>query len=393
MLGFLFRIKVLERLGLIKNYSSNKMFKRPIIHAALFITEFLLIGFFYYYLENYVVVDSDPISLSNSYYFTVITASTVGYGDHAPGNVLTQWYVIIFMILYLPTRFIYTAGVAGFLFKHHRELKKIGRWFPMLKKHIIVYCDSSTIERNNFLWLKRFVGQHRKSLKYCKTPILLVNNNQDANSNLINYFTEFSDELKGVEFVNANLNEKHFFEKISIDHAERVYILADENDVSTDSDVFDMVYRIEKETSYSNGVTAEIVNDRNRERIRNLGANVILRPNRSMPELLVTSTIAPGASQMVEEIVSRGGDSIERFEIDCSEFRWGDVLYQLSMNDVGIATAVIYKDESVDSNPCGKSIIKDAKALLILIHEMKNRDYDQVQNRINEVINDVCRSS
>ncbi len=256
----------------------------------------------------------------------------------------------------------------------------------MLYDHVIVYCNAASIERNNFLWLQRFAAEKKKSRRYKDTDILLVNSNQDANEKLINFFAERSASMPHIHFVNANLNEDGFFEKIRIDKAKRVYVLADEDDLSSDSDVFDIIYRIDKETTYNRGVTAELVNDNNRERIRQLGADVILRPNRSMPEMLITCTIAPGSAQMIEEISSRGGDSIERFELLGNNFKWAELLYHLSIQGIGTATAVIYDDDKVDPNPAGDTVITNAKAILVLINAMNTKEYDKIQEKITNTL-------
>ncbi len=393
------RLKLVKKFSFIHYAFTRNMFRRPFINMASFVVEFCLVSYGYVLLHNLLSSPDVAISYSKSMYFTVISATTVGYGDHYPIHTITQWYVILLMILYLPFRFFYTAGVAGFLFRTYQNLKQIGRWFPMLYDHVIVYCNAKTIERNNYLWLERFVEEKSRSLKYRDKDILFVNSNQDANESFVRYFAERGTKFDHVHFVNANLNEEGFFEKIRIDMAERVYVLADEQDISTDSDVFDMVYRIDKETAYTKGVTAELVNDNNRPRLASLGANVILRPNRSMPEMLITCTIAPGSAQMLEEISSRGGDSIERFSISCDEFVWSDLLYHLSVKNIGTATAVVYdKDgtglyESVDPNPSGTEVIKGAKGILLLIHEMRTKDYAEVQAAIDAVVDELKRQN
>ncbi len=380
------QLKLMYKFDFLHYILAKKMFRKPILHVVIFILEFVCVSYGYVLLHNMLSTADVYIDFSKSVYFTVISASTVGYGDHYPVYTLTRWYVIILMILYLPFRFFYVAGVTGFLFKSYRDLKQIGRWFPMLHDHVIVYCNAQSIQRNNYMWLERFIKENRISLMYKNKDIVIINGNQDANTHFLEYFSEKSSIFQKVHFINANLNEQDFFQKIHIDKACKVYVLADEDDMSSDSDVFDMVYRIDKETAYENGVTAELVNDNNRERIEKLGANVILRPNRSMPEMLITCTIAPGAAHMLEEIVSRGGDSIERFSLSCSDFLWGDLLYQLNMHGIGTATAVIYEDETVDSNPIGTTTIVAAKAILVLVHEMNNKNYEQLQESINTIV-------
>ncbi len=386
MTSAIIKLKFLKRFGFIYYAFGRKMFHKPITSSLLFILEFCLISYGYVLLHNGLSTPDMYISYSKSMYFTVISATTVGYGDHYPIYTISQWYVILLMIMYLPFRFFYSAASFGFLFKNYTELKSLGRWFPLLFEHIIVYCNAESIERNNFLWLQRFIRENKNSRKFQDCDILLVNSNQDANEKLIHFFAERVGNYAHVHFVNANLNEDGFFEKIRIEKARRIYVLADEDDISSDSDVFDIIYRIDKETEYSNGVTAELVNDNNRERIRNLGADVILRPNRSMPELLISCTIAPGSAQMIEEISSRGGDSIERFEIPRAEFKWCELLYHLSMQGIGTATAVIYDDGKVDPNPQGNTTICNATGILILIYAMNSKIYEDVQAQINNVI-------
>ncbi len=389
MFSTLFRLKLMKKFGYIHYAFSHKMFHRPLANIALFIVEFCVISYGYVLLHNGLSPADVSISYSKSMYFTVISATTVGYGDHFPIHTITQWYVILLMIIYLPFRFFYTAGIIGFLFKNYKDLKSIGRWFPMLYDHIIVYCNAESIEKSNFLWLDRFVAEKKRSLKYGQKDILLVNNNQAANEKIISYFAEHLSQSKHIHLVNSNVNEEGFFDKIHMDTAERVYVLADESDANSDSAAFDIIYRMSTESTYTKGITVELVHDNNRERLRKLGADVILRPNRSMPEMLITCTIAPGSAQMIEEITSRGGDSIERFSIQCENFVWGDLLYQLSMHDIGTATAVIYdaeQGERVDPNPMGKENIKGAKAILVLINAMNTKSYETIQQSIDEIL-------
>ncbi len=392
MVRNMLRHHLLKKFDFVYFTFTRSMFRKMLYSILFFVFEFCIISYGYVLLHNYLSPADEHLSYSTSMYFTVISAATVGYGDHYPMYTITQWYVIFLIIMYLPFRFFYTAASIGFLFKNYSTLKQLGRWFPMLFDHIIVYCNAKSISRNNFLWLQRFIHENSLALKYRNTEILVVNSNQDANSMVIEFFAERGAAFRHVHFVNANLNEEDFFEKIRIDSAEQVYVLADEDDLSSDSDVFDMVYRINKETNYNHGITAELVNDSNRERIRKLGANVILRPNRSMPELLITSTIAPGSGQMVEEISSRGKDSIERFNLTCNGFKWADLLYHLNLQGIGTATAIIYNDESIDANPKGDTIIMNGKAILMLIHAMNTKDYAVVQTQIDAVMHKfVCK--
>lgn len=150
---------------------------------------------------------------------------------------------------------------------------------------------------------------------------------------------------------------------------------------------------MDKETDYNNGITAEIVNDNNRERTRKHGADVILRPSRSNPELLITATIAKGSGTFIEEIQSRGNSSIERFSINREmEFKWAELSYELHLREIGTVDAAIVTEgnmETTKANPKGTTIITNCCAILIQIHDMRNKDYKLIQNEIDKALEKI----
>ncbi len=383
--------RVLRKWHVVRLSICREAVQKPFFHALSFTFEYVLISYLYVVLHNYLSSPELAVTLSKSLYFTAISASTVGYGDHFPVHAVTQWYVIVCMIMYLPIRFVYVVGSVGFIVKNYYALRRLGRWFPMQSDHIIVYCNAATVDRNNFIWLERFLCELHESARFREHEILFVNYNTLVDEKLNAYFAEDRPHLKNVYVLNAHMDEDDFFVKIHIDMAEHVFVLADKCNVNSDSFALDVLYRIHRETAYEKGVTVEVVHDQNRQRMRDLGATVLLRPNRAMPELLVTCTIALGAAEMIEEIVSRGHGSIERFAISPQDFVWGEFLYDLNMNGIGTAMAVIYEDGRVVPNPPGRSVIKNAVGILLLIHEMRQKSYDDIQQKIHTVFDESRR--
>ena len=381
----------LDKFFFLKRYNSGTVVTTPLVNFLSFLFELSLIAYLYTIVQQFS--SGNSISFGESLYYTVITMSTVGFGEITPTTGLERIFTIVFMVAYLNLRFLYTLTQVVKLIKVKYDLSNLGRWFNMNSNHVILYCDVKTIRKNNFSFLEKFISQKKISNMYSDSKILVINNNPNENSALIDLFSERKSDFPGVSFNNIRLNERDFFKKINIAEARRVYVLADEHDDRSDSDVFDFVYRVDKETDYNNGITAEVVNDDNRERIRKHGADVILRPNRSMPELLITATIAPGSGEMIEEIISRGNSSLERFNLELSDnFIWGELSHGLMMSEVGTLDAVIYpkgNNEITKANPKGKTVISGASGIIIQIHNMKSKSYSEIQSKINSIIRTV----
>lgn len=388
--------QIISRLNLIKNikyFKKAENFNNIEVFKELFrfSMELLLISMTFTFLENGVetLISKTPEEIlnlfGNSIYFVLTTATTVGYGDISPTNLFSKIFVSLFIFIYLSARLIKILSVFIEAKNKNIKLKEIGRLFQTMNNHIIISTDANTIKQDNFLWLKRFVKENEISTKFKNSSILLVNSNQDASLMLNDAMINNQNFHGRVQHLNINIDEDDFFEKISIKDAAQVYILGNPEDNHSDSQVFDLSYQIKKYSDYKGNITAEVINDKNRERMYEVGVNVIMRPNRSYPEMLITSTISPGISHVLEELSSRGNDTLEVFNIpsDVKEFQWSDILINLSVEGIGTSIGVIYEN-NVDVNPMGKDIIKDGSKLIMMIHEMKEKSYEDIQSKIND---------
>lgn len=392
MYQILMRVKILERIKFFQR-DERRLFVPATYDFISFLFELFVIAFLFKTIEYYSDGVHKSLTFIDSIYFIMTTATTVGYGDISPSTVFSKIFIIIFVFLYLSYRLVSMLSRAIDAHSHKKRLKEIGRLFMTKKNHVIIYCDALTIKRDNFLWLQRFAKEHFTSNKFKSCPILLVNHNEDANQILNDAMVSNDYFNYNISHVNSNIDEDGFFDKICIEDAEHIYILGNSNDTHSDSKVFDMAYRIEAETKYNKHVTAEVVNDSGRNRMKNaVGVDVIMRPSRSYPELLVSATIAPGTEQLFEELTSRGGDSFEVFNIEGhQDFLFGDALYALSMRNIGTIVAVTFNDKNigVDANISGQTVISDAKNFIVMIHEMKDKCYNDIEKEIKDIINSL----
>lgn len=384
MLLSLYKAVGLSKIGFMLRNNGAKETKETISSIVRFGIEYSAISFGYYLLTG--------ITLFDSFYFTIVSMSTVGYGDISPENQIQKAYVAILVIGYLNIRFLTTLTKLVKILKIKHDLKRIGRWFTMYENHTIIYCDAKDIERNDFIFLDRLVAEMRKSRTFTDSKIVIVNRNQDKNNSLIHLFEERKADFPNVDLINMRLNEHGFFDKLNIAKASRVFALADQADDASDSDVFDFVYRIYNESDYDIGITAECVNDRNRDRLKSHGCNVIMRPNRANPELLITSTISVCSSQFIEAITQRGETTLERFELDPNvEFEWATFCYYTSLK-VGTAASPIKRVDNdhfntgeLVINPNGTTVLTDVIGILIQIEDIRHKNESSIQEMILKI--------
>ena len=70
-------------------------------------------------------------------------------------------------------------------------------------------------------------------------------------------------------------------------------------------------------------IIAECVQEANRKRLLERGANAVIRPVRAYPELMVRAMAAPGTEAILEDLFRHQGNHPRRYDIDFSENNWG----------------------------------------------------------------------
>lgn len=399
MIGLILKLGYIEKIPYFRK-PSKRPFIKPFANVISFFLEISIVSFFYLMIEN-------PLNevfgkgfyhflekfFAEGIYFVMTTATTVGYGDLSPNTLLGKLFVMTVIFIYISLRFVNMLGGIFEARQEARDLRKIGRLFETMKDHVIIYGDAETIKRDNFLYLKRFISELKNSNKFKDKEILFVNHNEDA-SKLLNEAVLSNMEFKndnGFHHMNLNIDEDDFFEKISIDNAEHIFILGNPDDTHSDAKVLTFAIQVEEETSYSKDVTAEVVNEKNRKRTREKGGvDVIMRPNRAYPGMLVRATITKGYAEVIEELSSVGNDTIESFKVPYgskynSEFLYGNLMYKLSMSSIGTLVAIVYKDGRVDPNLMGVEKVSEADDILIMINEMRDKSYSEIQEQINKI--------
>lgn len=395
MVHLILKLNIIQKVPVFRK-ERNKPFVVPFADLLSFVLQIGTIALIYLLIEKpdelakLSIIEGMNYYFREGIYFVFTTITTVGYGDKSPDTTAGMAFVIIALYLYGAYRLLNLIDAFVSAKSEIRELKRNGRLFDTMKNHIIVYCDADSIKVDNFIWVKRFISEIKTSKKFSSNPVLFVNFNEEMAGRFNQFMAENFFEQDAVFHYNTNLDEDGFFDKICIEDAAHIFILANPSDVHSDSKALDFAIRIEEETAYNKDVTAEVVKDTNRKRMTDLaGVDVVIRPTRAYPSFLVSATIGNGVREVIEELMSRGKDTLEVFDVTNPEFTYGEFLYKASMAGIGTAVAITQEDGVVEANPDGREVVKNARKVILMINEMRSKCYDEIQVEINKIMKEL----
>ena len=315
----------------------------------------------------------EELSLGDAIWITLTTVTTVGYGDLSAQTDLGRAATVL--LLYFGGIFI-LAKIAGdyFDFRLERRQKMLnGLWRWNMKDHIVII---NTPTHNAEQYFERLISQFRTVTDYEEIPIQLLT-------------PAYPDGLHpalqkhGVIHYSGNANSEDSLSAVNIDEAHQVIILAsDETDIMSDSYTFDILHRL-KEMNIKGNVLVECVDDKNRERFLQAGANSVIRPIRAYPELIVRAIVAPGCEKVLENLFTHGGNHTRRYDVDVSNVLWAEIVCKLINKGIGTALAYLDRHGNVVTDPSPSSTI-DASGLILLIREQHIPTNDEVINSVKD---------
>jgi len=317
-------------------------------------------------LHTIAMMTFEGLSLSNSLWLSVTTITTVGYGDFSAASFAGRLSTTIFM-------YIFGISLLGILVAEYiefrlnnLELKFSGRWrWSTMNDHILII---NTPNHDTEQYLIKLITEIRATPALGELPIqILTRKYQDKLPKSITslgvvHYTGVSEDSDNLKAVNT-------------DSAKYIIVLANEssNPIS-DSHTFDVLSRI-KEIGTNALILAESTTDKNRPRLRAMGANVIVRPVRAYPELLIRAMIAPGTEEVLENMFQHNNDHMARFDVSFKDRKWIDIVSSFMSNNAGLPIAFIAED-GVTVNPLPETACSGT-ALITLV-----KDSQQITNEL-----------
>lgn len=343
-----------------RRHLENSFFKK-MGYIALVLVSILII-------HSLAMVYLEKMSFADALWLSITTTTTVGYGDFSAsswqGRLMTTICIYIFGIALL-------AQMAAEFFDYRvlireRKIKGLWRWKDMKQHLLIVNTPKEDTER----YLVKLIEQIRVTPDLEDLPIQILTRkyNQGLPTSLSNmgvvHYSGVAENSDNLEAVNVNV-AKYI-----------ILITRDPADPISDSLTFDVLNRI-KDIGTNATLIVEVAQDENRQRMRSAGANVIIRPIRAYPELLVRSIVAPGTEEVLENLFTHDDDHMVRFDFPFENMSWSDIVCRFVTGGAGVPLAYV-NDSGVHCNPLPDELCTGA-GIISLINDSQQVTSAQAQ--------------
>lgn len=342
----------------------HKSLKSQLIRLSLILLSIVVLHIIaMMFLEN--------MYLQDAIWLTFTSITTVGYGDYAAMSTYGRLATIILIyICGIAT----LAQVAVIYFERQQEIRSSklkGDWSWNMNNHI-VFINSPRYNGEEFFF-KTILEIRNSNSSLAKLPIIIISK----------LFPDgISDRLRklNVSHVRNSISDPQALEDADVKSAHTIVIMSsDQQDHYADSIHFDLVDRL-REMGVESRIIVETVKDENRQRLKKAGANNILRPIRSYPELLARSIVAPGSEQILESLFDNLGVQCVRYNIKI-KVKWSLVIEKLTKNHIGLPIAYEDENHKVVTNPISDQVVK-SNAIFIISNEGKIKTDKKVQEII-----------
>ncbi len=323
-------------------WAELKPFRTPIILTVL-ITLIGTLG--YIWIDNF--------SLMDALYQTGITFTTVGFGEIAPISQIGRLFTIALIIGGFVI-FSYAVGVLVdvinkgrliALFKENRMLYKIAR----LKNHVVVcYHNDYTIDLT-------------KELRRAHIPFVVVDNLENME--------EIAKKYKYPFFVKGDPHTLLAMRKAHLSSAKSVITLS--QSTPDNIAVISSVRLYEKDLGrHPYYILSVAKTDEEIEKLKRLGANEVLSPNKLIAKRMTAITVDPDVKNILEEFVYSVDTPLDLEEITVSKKSWISYkkLKEAHLRDLLNVTVVGIKEENGKFIPVPKGdvTIKPGDVLLVI---------------------------
>jgi len=176
--------------------------------------------------------------------------------------------------------------------------------------------------------------------------------------------------------------DAEMLESIGVHKADYIILLArDPQDTVSDSVTFDVLMQIKSMVSHAR-VIAEAVADQNHQRFMEAGADVVIRPIRAYPELVVRAMVNPGTEKVIEDLLTAEGDSLYREDLSFENISWLEIVTK-ALN-CGVGTPIAYTtDGNINMHPEAKQLCS-GDGIIVLSKQQKNRNVEALKQSLLE---------
>ena len=318
-------------------------------------------------------------NIKNSLWWSIVTMTTVGYGDMAPVTIPGRILAILIMLSGIILVAIVTATISStFVTKKIMEgkgLEKIN-----LTNHILICGWNTNIDN----LIKGLLQQSKEK------NIVLVNDQLQNNiDNLLSHFPN-----KSIKFVRGNFSEDSILEKANVAEAKYALLLNNMNEHDDERIILSTLTI--KKISNKIKVIAQISDENKVPFLKRANADAILSGNNYNSFMSIANILEPSAAQAINTLIdSDSTNSIYSKNIPENFIgKTFSELHSYFLNEIGdICLGLFYINENVgisdilssDNSALDKFIEKKLKDAGHSLNEKNNMNINLKPNK-NEII-------
>ncbi len=297
------------------------------------------------------LADSSSIStIEDSFWWTIVTLTTVGYGDYYPKSTEGRLIALFVMIVGIGVLSVLNGLVARILLEQKLK-EELGMASYKLEKHIII-CEWNYRS-------KQIIQELRKHSKTKKVPIVLI---ADIERKPI-----YDDNLF---FIKGAVNDETLL-KAKLDKAKTVIILGDDKLDYTSRDAKVILSTLTVESINKNAYTiVELLNEAYSATCKRACADEIIVSSNLNCNLIVSAAINHGISDVVSDILNyEDGSQLYKIPVPKHEvgLRFIDIFIRMKQNKQSIIIAIQEGAEGkVISNPPSNHKLADGDYLIVI---------------------------
>ena len=315
-------IRKRTRINLSYDDAKSTLKKRGLLLIALAFIHSIL----FYAFEN-------GVSYFDSVWVTLVTFSTVGYGDISASTVSGKITTMLFGTL--SGIYILATTLEAFVASREekRDLQRKGKWLWNLDDHIVIM---NLPEYYNTEHVVNLIKEIRNIPSLSEKKIQLISNKfhgEPLAKELLN--------LKDVVHYDGIPSRNYVLDAANITKASHVLILSLLEDNNPDGYTFDIINRI-RQKNKTVPIIAQCEHSKDIQRLKKAGANVVLKPLRAYPEAIALTMEREFSGQFIEDFISSEGNELTYYPVLEQEYNWNDVIKKCIEQNFGLPIA--YKD-------------------------------------------------
>ena len=294
----------------------GKIFKDlRFIALSVLLAAIITLGIAIYAVEH-DLPNSEIRTLSDAFWWLIVTISTVGYGDVIPtssaGKVLGSLAIVVGVALFTTV----TGSVASLLVERSIKKKK-GLGNVRMKNHIVLLGKSGNLN----LVLESLVNYGRKR------AVIVSDMDESEFENIQMNFPEIE-----LDFVKGDFTKDQTLRRASINSSDAVVILADSNFVEDPDEKTLIAILAVRSIDPSVRIIAEVVNEEKAKHILRAGANKVIKYGEFNPFAIGMYASYPALYDLMYTIFRDGKIRMERVPEGSMGKSFGEIFSDFKRN-------------------------------------------------------------